>query len=523
MISVKACLLGVFVALLALSFGACQTPPSQTVMRVESMYLSDSAMWEHIFASEGSYRFDSVPLGVVVPHHSIDVNELNKFYRGLSEITQPAVVFVIGPNHYENGPAEIQTCQSCVYETTIGDVTIDDWIAEKLVADKIAIDQPDTFPPEHAIYSQAPFIKKYFPEAKIVPILLPWKMPIDDVVKFSQWLDENLPAGSLVLGSVDFSHYLPLGAADFHDQTASAVIQNFDFGSVYNLEIDSPSTIYATLDLMRQRGYRQAAEIAHTNSGENLRVPIEETTSHEYWAFFSGEKKNDPGASILSFGNLAGVSERGLQAGWEWDREYQAENDATPLKYFRDLRGKEDRFLTGTDFLVFDFPDSGCRVKQQRGMKISFCKFIAGQESEISPFDEVRAQSADLVYVLWESDQTSGRGAMARQFADSGADIFIGRGIHTVQSCEAYQGSLLCPSLGDVVAAAGDYRGLILGTFATPQSISAYFFPVEVTGGYPRFLPVSEAVDWEQAFINQLKWPVGVETDVQKGLVKVKR
>lgn len=516
-------LLGFGLGLALLTFSACQNTSPTPVTRVEPMYPNDSAMWEHIFAAEESYSFDRVPLGVIAPHHSIDVAELNKFYRGLSEITQPAVVFVLGPNHYENGPATIQTCTSCLYATTVGDVAVDDQLAQELVADKIAIDQPDTFPTEHAIYSQTPFIKKYFPTAKIVPILLPWKMPIDDVVKFSRWLDENLPVNALVLGSVDFSHYLPLGAADFHDRTSSAVIQNFDFGSVYNLEIDSPSTIYAILDLMRQRGYQQAAEIAHTNSGEDLRAPVEETTSHEYWAFFGGGTTEAPGVSLLSFGNLAGVSERGLQAGWEWDREYQPENDATPLKYFRDIRGKEDRFLTGTDWLVFDLPDSGCQIRQQRGMKISFCKFVDGQESEISPWDEVRAQSADLVYVLWVSDQTAGRDAMARQFADSGADIFVGRGIHTVQSCEAYQGSLLCPSLGDVITGSGDYRGLILGTFATPQSISAYFFPVEVTGGYPHFLPVGESLDWQKTFINQVKWPAGTETDMQKWLVKIKR
>lgn len=509
--------------LLWLTFSACQNTAPTPDTRIKPMYPEDTAMWEYIFASEGSYSFVRSPLGVIAPHHSIDVTELNKFYRGLSEITQPAVVFVIGPNHYENGPAQIQTCQSCVYQTTIGDVAIDDPLTGRLVADKIAIDQPDTFPKEHAIYSQAPFIKRYFPEAKIVPILLPWKEPIDDVTKLSQWLDENLPANSLVIGSVDFSHYLPLGAADFHDQTSAAVIRNFDFGSVYNLEIDSPSTIYAVLDLMRQRGYQQATELAHTNSGEDLHAPIEETTSHEYWAFFDGEKKEEPGVSVLSFGNLGGVSEKGLQAGWEWDREYQPENDATPLKYFRDISKTEDRFLTGTDWLIFDLPGNGCRIRQQRGMKISFCKFVAGQESEISPLDEVRAQSADLVYVLWESDQTAGRDAVARQFADIGADIFIGRGIHTVQSCEAYQGSLLCPSLGDVVTGSGDYRGLILGTFATPQSISAYFFPVEVSGGYPHFLPVGESLDWQKTFINQVKWPAGTEIDAQKKLVKIKR
>lgn len=513
---------GFSLALLLLTFSACQNTSQPSVTRVEPMYPNDSAMWEHIFASEGVYDFASAPLGVVLPHHSVAVTELNKFYRGLSEKLQPSVVFVIGPNHYENGPAQIQTCQNCVYETTIGDVAVDDQIASKLVADKIAIDQPDTFPREHAIYSQTSFIKKYFPNAKIVPVLLPWKMPVAEVVKFSQWLDENLPADSLVLGSVDFSHYLPLGAADWHDQTSAAVIRSFDFEDVYNLEIDSPSTIYTILDLMQRRGYQQAAEIAHTNSGEDLRLPIEETTSHEYWAFFGGEKKIEPGISVLSFGNLGGVSEKGLQSGWEWDREYRAENDATPLKYFRDIRKAEDRFLTGTDFLVFDLPNHGCQTKRQRGMEISFCKFVDGQESENSPLDEVRAQSADLVYVLWESNQTSGRSVMARQFADSGADIFVGRGIHTVQNCEAYQGSLLCPSLGDVITGSGDYRGLILGTYATTDEISAYFFPVEVAVGYPRFLPVGETLDWERAFINQVKWPSGTEIDTEKGLVKIK-
>ncbi len=332
-------------------------------MPIYSMYPGDLDMWEHIFKTPGEYKFESAPLGVIIPHHMIAAEQITKFYKGLSKVIDPKLVVVIGPNHYENGSANIQTCKTCLYKTEKGDTELNDKFINKMVDDGIADLQDDTFIKEHAIFSHTPFIKNFFPEAKIVPIVLQWEMPINEVLKLSEWLDENLPDDALVIASVDFSHYISLEAANFHDRSAFVSISNFDFENIYDLEVDSPSSIYLILDLMKRRGFKRAERLEHTNLDQFLSKPSYYSTSHQYFAFYEGDIERVDGMSVML---LNGIANLGVVDNWNWDRAVRKTED--DVLYY--LRGEEDRFLTGSDYLIFDFE---CHDLEQNGMKIKFC------------------------------------------------------------------------------------------------------------------------------------------------------
>ena len=340
---------------------ACNEPDKK--MAIYSMYPGDLDMWDHIFKTDGEYKFDSAPLGVIIPHHMIAAEQITKFYKGLSKVIDPELVIVVGPNHYENGSANIQTCKTCLYKTEKGDTELDDEFIDDIIDDGIASLQDDTFIKEHAIFSHTPFIKNFFPEAKIVPLVLQWEMPVDEVLKLSEWLDENLPDDTLIIASVDFSHYISLEAANFHDRSTFASISNFDFENIYDLEVDSPSSIYLILDLMKRRGFNSAERLEHTNLDQFLSQPSGYSTSHQYFAFYEGETLPVAGISVML---LNGITDLGVVDNWNWDRVVRKPED--DVLYY--LRGNEDRFLTGSDYLIFDFE---CHDLTQNGMKIKFC------------------------------------------------------------------------------------------------------------------------------------------------------
>ncbi len=324
-------------------------------------------MWQHVFdEGEESYVFEANPFGVIIPHHMIAAYQLARFYEGLAKVKNPSVIVIVGPNHYENGEADIQTCLSCIYKTNEGDLNLELEYIQKMLDKGIAEKQDDTFINEHAIHAHTPYIKHYFPDARIVPILLQWEMPITEVEKLSEWLNDNLPEDALVLASVDFSHYIPAEAADFHDRSSFAGISNFDFQNIYDLEVDSPSSIYLILDLMKKRGYERAIRLEHTNLDQFLSKASEYSTSHQYFEFVKGEKQNVNGLGIMLIGK---VGDLGIVDNWNWDRKERSEKD-DPLYH---LRGQEDRFLTGTDFLIFN-PKDGCEEKTQNGMTVNICK-----------------------------------------------------------------------------------------------------------------------------------------------------
>lgn len=452
---------------------------------VYSLYSGDKEMFEHIF-DEGKnyYKFDEKPLGVILPHHMIVAYELAKFYNGLSLVADPSTVYVIGPNHYETGAANIQTCENCFYKTTLdgltSDLQVNSDIVKKLAADKIADIYNDSFEKEHSIFSHAAYIKRYFPDAKIVPIILQWKIPKEEVLKLSAWLNENLSDNDLVIASVDFSHYQSKEVADFHDQSSFASINNFDFDNIYDLEIDSPSSVYLLLDLMKKRGYEKAERFAHTNLQDFMKERQARTTSHQFFGFFKGKNEIVKGISVLSFADFPQTNFLGLIDNWNWDRSYKQEEDETGFKYLRDIKGEEDRFLTGSDFNVFDLDDGKCEMKKQNGLTISFCKFSEGVEYEEDFLETLKTAkgSADFVYLLYQfggEDLTEQKKALAKKIVDSGVDVFVGRGIKESVPFENYHGKFLFYSSKD----------FILGLYFTPDKIDLYRFPVELENGYP--------------------------------------
>lgn len=315
-------------------------------VRVGYYYSNDVRMWDNVFDVEG-YEFGGAPLGVILPHHMVPVFELARFYKGLSGVVDPATVFVVGPNHYEDGEANVQTCRRCVFGTIDGDVLVDDGMVERLVDDGVAEFNDEAFVREHSIYTHAPFVREFFPGARVVPVILKWETSLEEAGVLADWLHANLPEDALVIASVDFSHYMPVEVADFHDQVSHRAINNFEFDNIYDLEIDSPASISTLLGLMEKRGYLNAERFAHTNLQHFLSERVEETTSHQFFAFFEGAIERMEGIGVLSLGNLYGDSGYTVLEGWRWDPSGVG-------GVLADIAGAEDRFLVGADYLVFD-------------------------------------------------------------------------------------------------------------------------------------------------------------------------
>lgn len=518
-------------ALMLISPVACNKAANEleNPLNINSLFPGDLRMWEHIFDTEGEYVFESAPFGVILPHHMIAEKQLVKFYKGLSGVIDPSVIVIIGPNHYENGEANVQTCKNCVYQTVEGDIELDHDLVNLMFEHGIAAYVDETFIKEHAIFTHAPFIKKHFPKAKIVPIVLQWEMPQDEVLELSEWLDKNLPGDALVLASVDFSHYIPVEAADFHDISAFRTISNFDFENVYDLEIDSPSSIYTILSLMEKRGYEKAVRLEHTNLAQFLSKPEEITTSHQFFAFYKGEVEETRGVTMMVTGNIEMDNNvLSVDKGWDWDRNYDEKNDETIGEFLRDIKGSEDRFLVGSDFLLFDLNEGNCMEERQNGFKVAFCKVGDGDDLEKS-LKKVRDvdKNADLVYLQLDSGQISEeKGKLARIFVDAGADIVVGKGSHSPELLGIYKDGLIFNSLGGFISY-DSWSGMILGINITSDNYEIYLFPIDVKGGYPKLMRLEKREAFFAEFIEEIskgnEFTDKIQIDYTKRVVKILR
>lgn len=342
---------------------------------IQSPYQGDVKMWNHIFESGEGWNLGenrgTVGIGAIVPHHIVVWEEINNFYKTLASVSKPKLFVIFGPNHYESGDADIQTCFECVYRTVEGDVAVDKETATELVSDGILARDDKTFANEHAIFSHAPFIKHYFKDAEILPILLKWETPNEEVEEVTEWILKNFSGRDDVffIASVDFSHYVPKEVAAIHDESSFATISNFDFENVYDLEIDSPASIYAIMKVMNGMGNNLAKRFAHTNTQDFLSEKISRTTSHQFILFFEGESvKTVKTVSVLVLGKAFIDVGFDVLDSWRW-------RPSGEILYpeLNNIRGEEDRFLMGYDYIVSDLPEDKCREFSQNGLEVKFC------------------------------------------------------------------------------------------------------------------------------------------------------
>ncbi len=486
---------------------------------IETYYPGDTIMWDYIMATGPPIEFSGPPRGIILPHHAITGTEVARFYRGLSRVIHPETIIIIGPNHFERGTHNIQTADTCVYDTVYGTLEIDTGLVRKLIRSGAAHLCNEAFPGEHGIFFHAPFIKRFFPKAKIVPVIIKWDTTVDELDSLARELSALVSTDSLVLASVDFSHYCTRQSADVHDITSFTTISNFDYQGLFDLEIDSPPTIYVLEKLMAGVGCRNAVRLLHTNSDDFKKMRELKTTSHQYFAFFPGDPVYREQLTIFAAGDIRIKNDvLFVRTAWPWDRAYDPARDASVTRFLKNLRGKEDRFFMGYDLYIFDlretkrvFAFTKNRLKVQV-VKLRERELQAGREAA-----EIRqlAAAGDCLIVIFEYDGsrvTLERKQEARALIDAGADIVLGRGLvntplETAEAAgdaeatatadkEYYKNKLIVYSQGDFIADAPESSGVVLQILFSKHKIDCRELPLQIRQGFPELAGFSDSVSF---------------------------
>ncbi len=300
-------------------------------------YFSSLSFFESAFesAKENKFAINNKVYGGVIPHHLIVKDKLASFFLGLERDSYEHII-LIGPNHFESGDSNIISSRA-VWQTPYGELLPDLKILEKL---NIKIDE-EPFVKEHSISGLVSFIKKTQSQAKFIPIILKVGTSEKEARQLAKIISENVNIDkTLVLASVDFSHYLPVDIADFHDIASQKIIENFDFSRIYNMEIDSPASIYTVLNYLKLIGAQRSSLLVHTNSGRMMNNFNDSTTSHNFYYFFKGKAKQEKNISMMFFGDLM------------IDRHVKDKINEHSLDYlFVKLKGQENRFFRGFDLI----------------------------------------------------------------------------------------------------------------------------------------------------------------------------
>ena len=229
--------------------------------------------------------------GGIVPHHLFPSFILSGFFQRLQnqdQINPIKHVIVIGPNHLEAGQNWALTSKYG-WSTPFGTVEPDLQNIETLTDKNFVQVDELVLSREHSIGGIAPYLKYYLPNAKITPIILKYKTSPEQLDNLSQKIS-NIANNSntVIISSVDFSHYLPAATAKRMDKTTLQVLQNYDYKKLLTLNndyIDSPASIAVLLKTMEKLQATKQTLLYHTNSGEMQNDFTAQTTSYICMSF----------------------------------------------------------------------------------------------------------------------------------------------------------------------------------------------------------------------------------------------
>lgn len=181
--------------------------------------------------------------GVIIPHHDLAAPLLDESFKRLKEIISPGTIVIYGTNHYFPVSETFTTTQEVKNIYNLNNVLADDG--------RIAGD--------HSIQTAVPYIRSYFPNATIIPILVSTRYgSMEELRKAAENFASTFgSSGTLYIASVDFAHNVSLEVGLKNNSESIASIKGFNYGEIlsyHDEHMDSPVAITTLLLTMQSLG-----------------------------------------------------------------------------------------------------------------------------------------------------------------------------------------------------------------------------------------------------------------------------
>ena len=187
--------------------------------------------------------------GLLLPHDWVGGALITTSLRDLAASRQVTRVILVGPNHTNAGGAAVLT-SDLPWETPFGQAEADREAVTALAAGGLVRLEPDVLTYEHSVAGIVPAVRRYLPDAKVVPLVLRGGLSAEDVERLAGALAPLMDEDTVLVAAVDFSHGLPASAARQRDSETLALLRTSDWAPLLrwgNEHLDSPASV-ALLD-----------------------------------------------------------------------------------------------------------------------------------------------------------------------------------------------------------------------------------------------------------------------------------
>lgn len=207
--------------------------------------------YEEVFGQVSGNNIEGV-VGGNAPHHLLAAAHMAEFYLTIAGKNTPVVVLV-GPDHFNAAKNAVVTSKRS-WLTPYGVLNTEADVIEALLSAGLAAEDERVFDKEHSMIVQMPFIKRVFPEAFIVPLVLQPGLTTAEMAVIALRLHQVLPAESLVVSSVDFSHETTVEEAVVQDRETVSHLNAFSYEGIERGKVDSPESLWLLMYYSQLRG-----------------------------------------------------------------------------------------------------------------------------------------------------------------------------------------------------------------------------------------------------------------------------
>lgn len=333
---------------------------------VQCPYPGDLRMWQEIVKGDRTFDLGPEVKGVILPHHLADPEEIAAAWRTLGRQSWDRVI-LLSPDHFLGGSTYLTLPKEVDFSTVWGSVPVDQTLVQKLAeaAPQERKRHNQVFVPEHGISVHTSFLRYFLPGTPFVPILVKQGAPKTQLDSLVRDLSKLSTGRTLVVASVDCSHYNPVGLSRFHDAMTAAALETMDGLRILKAEVDSPESLYVLNSLMLKAGCNEAQVFLRTDLQERFDHPIADNTSHLYVKYQTSAKPKTVGPTVTLLAFPAGapnqqkpdppVLPKGVLTSWTWNWN-EPDKTARLFPALAELANglEEDRRLWGTDLYLFD-------------------------------------------------------------------------------------------------------------------------------------------------------------------------
>lgn len=413
-------------------------------------------------------KSERVPV-LIVPHHLLAREEISRAFQYVSGIVGGDVirrVILLSPNHFNIGNDWVVGSDRS-WKTSFGSLEAD--VRAIATLRDIALVDRSILDREHGVFNILPFIKEYFPQAKIVPLALRDGFPDERSDELGMQLLSIADSQTLLIASADFSHYLDENFSRLHDVQAIEALSRLRNYQVNSLDVDCSSCLRVAMKYAEAKQAPNFHLLSRTSSLEMTHSDaVGQETSHIVGYYSSSEANPRQFGNSEVMGNVVSMLFSGSvlpKHMTPFARRMFMGQDLNIFGGLREEKGtavfdiRREGYLSDVRVLntgiseLEGTPGTGVTVELIKGKRVAFVLVPSAAEPKGKRFrsgDISRAKSeSDVVVVLSEqSGLLKRRLQLSREYIDVGADIVIGLAGTEIEPLEIYHSKLIVPSLG---------------------------------------------------------------------------